>query len=96
MAEYKKVNVKAGPGGWGGPLVIEPKEGKSLIVSITGGGIHPLAQKIAELTGGEAFDGFKGGAKFENIACAVIDLRWYSSCGSLSHEESSNDRHLPH
>jgi len=73
MAQYKKVKVKAGPGGWGGPLVIEPEEGRSLIVSITGGGIHPLAQKIAEMTGGEAFDGFKGGAAFDKIACAVID-----------------------
>jgi PTS system glucitol/sorbitol-specific IIB component len=32
-----------------------------------------VAAKIAELTGGEAFDGFKSSAKFEKIAVAVID-----------------------
>ena len=40
---------------------------------MTGGGIHPLAQKIADLTGGIAFDGFASSKKFEEIAVAVID-----------------------
>ena len=35
--------------------------------------IHPVAQRIAELTGGEAFDGFKSSAPFDKIAVAVID-----------------------
>jgi sorbitol-specific phosphotransferase system component IIBC len=50
MAEnkFKKVKIKAGPKGWGGPLVIEPTESRNLIYSVTGGGIHPLAAKIAE------------------------------------------------
>ncbi len=75
MAEkqYRKVKVTKGPKGWGGPLVIEPKPGKDLIYSVTGGGIHPLAQHIADLTGGTPFDGFKSKAAFEAIACAVID-----------------------
>lgn len=71
--KYKKVRIVAGPRGWGGPLEIEPKEGKNLIYSVTGGGIHPLAQHIADLTGGIPFDGFKSSAKFEEIAVAVID-----------------------
>ena len=76
MAEekkYRKVRIKKGPKGWGGPLVIEPKPGRDLIYSVTGGGIHPLAAKIAELTGGRAFDGFRSKAGFEEIAVAVID-----------------------
>lgn len=73
MSEYKKIVIEAGPGGWGGPLTVEPKEGRSVIASITGGGIHPVAVKIAELTGGEAKDGFRGGVPFDQIACAVID-----------------------
>lgn len=73
MAEYKKLVIKHGPGGWGGPLVIEPKPGREVIASITGGGIHPLAQKIADLTGGVVKDGFRGGVPFDQIACAVID-----------------------
>jgi PTS system glucitol/sorbitol-specific IIB component len=76
MAEekkYKKVRIKKGPKGWGGPLVIECKPGKDLIYSVTGGGIHPVAQRIADLTGGKPFDGFKSKAAFEEIAVAVID-----------------------
>jgi glucitol/sorbitol PTS system EIIB component len=70
---YRKVKISAGPRGWGGPLIVEPKPGKDLIYCVTGGGIHPLAAKIAELTGGRAFDGFKSKADFSEIAVAVID-----------------------
>jgi glucitol/sorbitol PTS system EIIB component len=73
MSEYKKIVIKSGPGGWGGPLTVEPTPERNVIASITGGGIHPVAQKIAELTGGEAKDGFRGGVPFDKIACAVID-----------------------
>jgi len=44
-----------------------------LIYSVTGGGIHPVAQRIADMTGGEPFDGFKSSAPFDKIAVAVID-----------------------
>lgn len=71
--KYRKVRIKKGPRGWGGPLVIAPKPGRDLIYSVTGGGIHPLAARIAELTGGTPFDGFKSKAAFEQIAVAVID-----------------------
>jgi sorbitol-specific phosphotransferase system component IIBC len=73
MAEYKKIEIKAGPGGWGGPITVDPKPGRDAIASITGGGIHAVAEKIAELTGGRAVDGFRGGVPFDEIACAVID-----------------------
>ena len=84
MSEYKSVKVSQGRGGWGGPLVITPTADKPLIYSVTGGGIHPVAQRIAELTGGEAFDGFKSSAPFDKIAVAVIDcggtVRSSTSC----------------
>ncbi|HEX2806711.1 MAG TPA: hypothetical protein VHN80_11130 [Kineosporiaceae bacterium] len=70
---YKKAKIAAGRGGWGGPLTIEPTEKKPLIYCVTGGGIHPVAQKIADITGGEVFDGFKSSAPFDKIAVAVID-----------------------
>ena len=75
MSDYKKVKVEAGPSGWGGPLEIQPTDEKKYIVCITGGGIHPVAQKIADLTGAEAFDGFKSSPEgsFKAMACAVID-----------------------
>ncbi|MFA7566870.1 MAG: hypothetical protein WCY01_07565 [Alkalispirochaeta sp.] len=71
--KYKSVIVEQGYKGWGGPLTITPKPDRHLIYSVTGGGIHPVAQRIADLTGGTPFDGFKSKAAFEEIACAVID-----------------------
>ena len=70
---YKRVKVEKGLKGWGGPLIIEPRPGKELIYSVTGGGIHPVAQRIADLSGGKAFDGFRSKADFDEIAVAVID-----------------------
>ncbi len=70
---YKSVRIEHGKKGWGGPLVVSPSKQKPLIYSVTGGGIHPVAQKIADLTGAEPFDGFKSKADFSQIAVAVID-----------------------
>jgi len=71
--KYRKIKGVKGKRGWGGPLIIEPKPGRDLIYSVTGGGIHPLAQKIADMTGGTPFDGFRSKAGFNELACAVID-----------------------
>ncbi|MBT0566041.1 hypothetical protein [Williamsia sp. CHRR-6] len=73
MTEYSAVTITKGNGGWGGPLTVTPTADKPLIYSVTGGGIHPVAQRIAELTGGETFDGFKSSAPFDKLAVAVID-----------------------
>ncbi|WP_079474725.1 PTS glucitol/sorbitol transporter subunit IIB [Marinococcus halophilus] len=81
MAEYKPVEVTKGRGGWGGPLVIHPNDQKRYIMSVTGGGIHPVAERLAELTGGEAVDGFKASYDKENIAAAVIDCGGTARCG---------------
>ncbi|MBO0462880.1 PTS sorbitol transporter subunit IIB, partial [Enterococcus sp. DIV1298c] len=54
-----KVIVNKGNGGWGGPLTLVPDHKKKYIISVTGGGIHPVAEKIAELTGTTAVDSFK-------------------------------------
>lgn len=70
---FKAVRIEKGPRGWGGPLTIKPQPGREYVVSVTGGGIHPVAQRIAELTGGTPFDGFKSRVPFEQMACVVID-----------------------
>jgi PTS system glucitol/sorbitol-specific IIB component/PTS system glucitol/sorbitol-specific IIC component len=70
---YRAVKISRGRGGWGGPLVVKPEPGKDLIYCVTGGGIHPVAQRIAELSGGRAFDGFRSSAPEKQIACVVID-----------------------
>jgi PTS system glucitol/sorbitol-specific IIB component len=54
-------------------LTITPTDAKPLIYSVTGGGIHPVAARIAELTGGQPLDGFSSSAPFDKIAVAVID-----------------------
>jgi len=73
MSDFKAVKVEKGARGWGGPLTIRPKAGQEYVVSITGGGIHPVAQKIADMTGGTVFDGFKSKVDFAQMACVVID-----------------------
>jgi glucitol/sorbitol PTS system EIIB component len=70
---YRKVRIKPGLKGWGVGLEVLPQPGRDYIYSVTGGGIHPVAQRIADLTGGRAFDGFRSKAHFDEIACAVID-----------------------
>ena len=81
MQMYKAVRITKGPNGWGGPLVIEPTEKRNKIVSVTGGGIDPLARRIAELTGAEAVDGFSNGVADDEFACVVIDCGGTARCG---------------
>ncbi len=78
---YTSITIKAGSGGWGGPLTLVPTEQRHKVVSVTGGGIHPVAQKIAEMTGGEAVDGFTTGVPDEEILIAVVDCGGTARCG---------------
>ena len=78
---YKSVRISHGSGGWGGPLVIQPTEQRSKIVSVTGGGIHPLARQIAEMTGGEAVDGFRAPPIESEMAVVVVDCGGTARCG---------------
>ncbi|MBT2216027.1 PTS glucitol/sorbitol transporter subunit IIB [Virgibacillus dakarensis] len=70
---YKPVFVNKGSGGWGKGLLIEPNGKKTKVVSVTGGGIHPVAKRIAELSGAEAVDGFKNSVPEDEMACVIID-----------------------
>ncbi|MDX8481876.1 PTS glucitol/sorbitol transporter subunit IIB [Mesorhizobium sp. VK24D] len=78
---YKPVKISKGPGGWGGPLVIEPTDQRSKVVSVTGGGIHPVAALIAEMTGAEAVDGFKSPPIEGEMAVVVVDCGGTARCG---------------
>ncbi|GAB1583088.1 MULTISPECIES: PTS glucitol/sorbitol transporter subunit IIB [Phyllobacteriaceae] len=81
VQSYKAVKISKGPGGWGGPLVIEPTSQRNKIVSVTGGGIHPVAHRIAELTGGEAVDGFRSPPVEGEMAVVVVDCGGTARCG---------------
>lgn len=69
----KTVLVKKGPGGWGNGLTLTPNGKRNKVVSMTGGGIHPVAQRIAEEAGVEAFDGFAKAVPEDEMMCVVID-----------------------
>lgn len=78
---YKSVTIQAGSGGWGGPLTIQPTEQRNKVVSVTGGGIHPIARQIAELTGAEAVDGFKAPPIESEMAVVVVYCGGTARCG---------------
>ena len=81
MATYKAVKVTAGKGGWGGPLIILPTDQRNKIASVTGGGIHPVAKRLAELTGGIAVDGFRTPPLESEMAAVVVDCGGTARCG---------------
>ena len=78
---YKAVKIEKGPNGWGGPLIITPTEKKNKIVSITGKTIHPLAYKLAELTGCEIVNGFVTGVPEDEIMVVIVDCGGTARCG---------------
>ena len=79
---YKSIKVVKGSGGFGGPLVITPIDEKHKFIYITGGGEKPaIVDKIAELTGMEAVNGFKTSIPDEEIALAIVDCGGTLRCG---------------
>ena len=65
--------VSKGSGGIGTPLEISVEGERNKIVSMTGTGIHPVAKKIAEITGGEAVDGFRKVIPDKETACVIVN-----------------------
>lgn len=78
---YRSITITKGSGGWGGPLTLVPTDTRNKVVSVTGGGIHPVALKIAEMTGCEAIDGFTSGVEDGEILVAVVDCGGTARCG---------------
>ena len=70
---YSAVKVSRGTGGWGSGLVLKPTDEKNVVLSVTNGGIHPVAARIAELSGAQAVDGFKTHMADAKVLCAVIN-----------------------
>lgn len=79
---YKSIDVVKGSGGFGGPLTITPTEEKHKVLYITGGGEKPeIVDKIVELTGMEAVNGFKTSIPDEEVALAIVDCGGTLRCG---------------
>jgi PTS system glucitol/sorbitol-specific IIB component len=77
----KKVIVSRGKNGWGGPLTLEKTEQKKIVASVTGGGIHPLANLIAEHLDAEVVDGFREKVDTDQLIAVVIDCGGTARCG---------------
>lgn len=79
---YNSVKITKGSGGFGGPLTVTPKEGKDVLLYITGGGAEPeIVQKIVEITGCRAVNGFKTSVPDEEIFLVIIDCGGTLRCG---------------
>lgn len=82
MTTYRSVTITRGGGGFGGPLTITPTEQRNKILYIVGGGMRPeVVDKIAELTGAEAVNGFETTIPNDEVAVAVIDCGGTLRCG---------------
>jgi len=69
----RAVFVRPGEGGWGKGLLLRAEGKRTKVLSVTGGGIHPVAARIAELIGAEAVDGFHTTVPDDEVVCAVIN-----------------------
>ncbi|WP_374106805.1 PTS glucitol/sorbitol transporter subunit IIB [Lactiplantibacillus plantarum] len=78
---WKSIRIEHGSGGWGGPLTVTPTSERHKFIYITGGNKPEIVDKIADMTGMEAVDGFKTAIPDNEIALAIIDCGGTLRCG---------------
>jgi PTS system glucitol/sorbitol-specific IIC component len=79
--QFRTVEVSAGEGGWGGPLLISPSHERDKIMAVTGGGIPEVARELARLTGATVVDGFRAPPPESEVAAVVVDCGGTARCG---------------
>lgn len=75
------VTITKGSSGWGGPLTVSETETRKVVASVTGGSIHPLAEKIVDLLGVPVVDAFNNKVEPDTIIIAVVDCGGTLRCG---------------
>ena len=73
VTDFRSVFVRRGRNGWGNGLELTPTPERHTVISVTGGGVHPVAQRIADLSGAKVVDGFKTHIADEEVLAAVIN-----------------------
>src|SRR4051794_41900369 len=73
VTDFRSVAVRRGRNGWGRGLELTPTPERHTVISVTGGGIHPVAQRIADLSGAKVVDGFRTHIPDEEVLAAVLN-----------------------
>lgn len=81
MIMTKKAKIVKGAGGFGGPLEISVNGEKDKLVYITGGHKPTIVDKICDITGATAVNGFETSIPESEIMAAVIDCGGTLRCG---------------
>lgn len=80
--QWHAVCIRAGNGGYGGPLILKPDEKRNKLIYVAGGGRKPaIVDKIEKITGCTSVNGFKAGIPDEEVFLAVIDCGGTLRCG---------------
>src|SRR5699024_11603208 len=82
MANNAVAKITKGTNGWGGPLTLKSTPERQYVISVTGGGIHPVAQEIARITGATVVDSYKNPVPNEETIAAVMDCGGVARAGT--------------
>lgn len=81
MAKYNAIKIVKGAGGFGGPLVVKPEEGKDKLVYICAGAEPEIVSHICKLSGATPVNGFKTSVPDSEIFLVIVDCGGTLRCG---------------
>ena len=77
---FRSVSVRAGRGGWGRGLELTPTPDKYKVISVTGGGIHPVTTFFPYANAGELFVwlGVANGVTQLGLSTVPLAVRYFA------------------